>query len=61
MRCPKCKEECDREEVDVGVGVISGPWCCNSCGWSEDDDSNIEGGFIDIPGRFENGVVVPRK
>lgn len=34
MNCPKCKEECDRDEVDVGVGMIYGPFGC-PCGWSE--------------------------
>lgn len=36
MNCQKCGELCDRDEVDVGVGVIYGPWGCYSCGWSED-------------------------
>jgi hypothetical protein len=34
--CEKCGEECYRDEVDVGVGVIYGPWGCPCCGWSED-------------------------
>ena len=34
MNCPKCGEECDRDEVDVGVGMIYGPYGC-MCGWSE--------------------------
>jgi len=33
--CPKCGEECDRDSVDVGVGVIHGPYGCG-CGWSEE-------------------------
>lgn len=36
MNCPKCETPCDRDEVDVGVGVICGPWRCNGCGWSDD-------------------------
>ena len=37
MKCPECgNDECERDEVDVGVGVIHGPWGCPSCGWSED-------------------------
>lgn len=35
MNCPKCEEECYRDEVDVEVGVIHGPYGC-VCGWSED-------------------------
>jgi hypothetical protein len=37
MLCPKCGEECDRDEVDVGVGVLYGPWGCGCCGWSDDE------------------------
>lgn len=33
--CPHCGAPCDREAVDVGVGVIHGPWGCPDCGWSE--------------------------
>jgi hypothetical protein len=35
MLCPKCGEPCDRDEVDIEVGIIYGPWGC-VCGWSED-------------------------
>ena len=33
--CPKCDEPCERDDVDVGVGIIYGPWGCG-CGWSSD-------------------------
>ena len=36
LDCPKCGEACWREEVDVGVGIIYGPWGCECCGWSSD-------------------------
>lgn len=45
MNCERCGAPCDRDEVDVGVGVIYGPWGCYDCGWSEDpryDLQNIE-------------------
>ncbi|HYC44496.1 MAG TPA: hypothetical protein VED01_03330 [Burkholderiales bacterium] len=35
MKCPECGSECDRDSVDVGVGVIHGPYGCLGCGWSE--------------------------
>jgi hypothetical protein len=35
--CPKCGDDCWRESVDVGVGVIYGPYGC-SCGWSEHEE-----------------------
>ena len=41
MECPNCKEDCGRDEVDVGVGVIYGPWGCGCCGWSEDPRYNL--------------------
>lgn len=46
MDCPRCKSPCDQDSVDVGVGIIYGPWGCNTCGWSEDAryDSSIGGG-----------------
>jgi hypothetical protein len=33
---PHCGEPCDRDHVDVGIGVIYGPWGCANCGWSSD-------------------------
>jgi len=44
MKCPKCNEDCDREEVDVGVGIIYGPWGCPNCGWSEDEEYDLSTG-----------------
>lgn len=35
-RCPRCDEVLDRDGVDVGVGIIYGPWGCECCGWSSD-------------------------
>ena len=35
MTCPECGTLCERDEVDVGPGVICGPWSCLGCGWSE--------------------------
>jgi hypothetical protein len=36
--CPKCGEECNQDEVDVGVGIIYGPLGCYSCGWSDNPE-----------------------
>jgi hypothetical protein len=30
MSCPKCGDRCERDSVDVGVGVIRGPYGCPS-------------------------------
>ena len=43
MECPKCGEECMRDEVDVGVGVIYGPYGCY-CGWSESPEYDSSDG-----------------
>ena len=38
MNCPKCKGFCERDDVDIGVGVIYGPYGCPGCGWSENPE-----------------------
>lgn len=58
--CEKCGAECDRHEVDVGVGVIYGPWGCPGCGWSEDEQYDLtlrdavdeQGGAVDQYGAY---------
>ena len=42
MKCENCGAECGRDEVDVGVGIIYGPYGCG-CGWSEDERYNMLG------------------
>lgn len=44
MNCPKCSEECHRDSVNIGVGVISGPWGCPGCGWSEYPEYDLSEG-----------------
>jgi hypothetical protein len=43
MKCPKCNEDCERDSVDIGVGIIHGPYGCAMCGWSEDSDYDLSG------------------
>ena len=33
--CPKCGKELTCDEVDIGVGVMTGNYRCNFCGWNE--------------------------
>ena len=33
--CPECGGETHQDNLDVGVGVITGPRGCIECGWSE--------------------------
>lgn len=49
--CGNCgSTDTSREHVDVGIGIVWGPWGCPECGWSEDphysqlDGPTSEGG-----------------
>lgn len=44
MDCPECEFPCSRDFVDVGVGIIHGPWGCGNCGWSEDEKYDLRSG-----------------
>jgi hypothetical protein len=56
-----------RDSVDVGVGVIHGPWGCGNCGWSSDPEYDRRDG--DSPAQIEHpdafvdqyGGLTPRK
>ncbi len=39
MKCPKCGEELDCDEVDIGVGTLKGNYRCpnRDCGYSDQD------------------------
>lgn len=62
MKCPKCGcEECYRDDVNIGVGIIYGPWGCPACGWSECSEYDLsegrdpvdkQGGAIDQYGGY---------
>jgi len=43
MNCPKCGREAWRDEADVGVGIIYGPYGC-PCGWSESPEYDLSEG-----------------
>ena len=44
MKCPKCGGECERDEVDNGVGIEAcGPWGCPDCHWFETRESDLCG------------------
>lgn len=36
--CPRCGGPLERDEVDIGVGVQTGPAGCPSCFWTEGED-----------------------
>ncbi|MEU4558401.1 hypothetical protein AB0F72_08425 [Actinoplanes sp. NPDC023936] len=52
MICPNCGVMCDRDEADVGVGIIYGPWGCY-CGWSERAEYNLLDGPKLTPDGYE--------
>jgi hypothetical protein len=43
MDCPRCKLPAYRDEADVGVGIIFGPFGC-PCGWSESAEYDVSAG-----------------
>jgi len=52
-QCPHCGEQAQQDSVDVGVGVIFGPWGCSACGWSESEDYDGEfGGGVQVDGGY---------
>ncbi|KPM55764.1 hypothetical protein ACG83_10855 [Frankia sp. R43] len=50
--CPSCGDQCSRDEADVGIGTIYGPWACY-CGWSGDPRYDVRDGA-----RTERGYAV---
>jgi hypothetical protein len=51
MKCPKCGNGCHRDTVDIGVGVIHGPWGCPNCAWSSDPEYDFSSG----KSKYKNG------
>lgn len=49
MKCPKCGGECWRDDVDIGVGTLHGPWNCRDCSWTSRNEEP-EMGDLDIGG-----------
>ena len=44
QNCPHCGEECCRDDVNVGIGIMYGPWGCPNCGWSEYEEHDSREG-----------------
>lgn len=60
MNCEKCGEPCDRDEVNVGVGMIYGPWGCSYCGWSEDERYDCSNGPPPAQADYPNHTIDSR-
>ncbi|NKJ03107.1 hypothetical protein FHT29_000052 [Rhizobium sp. SG741] len=61
--CPRCGDGAWRDSVDVGVGVIHGPYGC-ACGWSESEKYDLEfGGGLQANGSYldmQGGLLTAR-
>ncbi len=56
MKCSECgSPNCSRDEVDIGVGTMYGPWHCLDCGWAEPGADY--GLSEDDPRYFADGVL----
>lgn len=44
MNCQKCGTVCERDSVDIGVGVMHGPYGCPNCRWSEAEEFDLSDG-----------------
>lgn len=55
MRCPRCGGPCDRDEADVGIGVIGGPWGCPACHWIEGEGA-LDDYVVPSPARKRDEV-----
>jgi hypothetical protein len=42
-KCPQCGGDLERDEADVGVGVIYGPAGCPACFWVEPESDLLAG------------------
>lgn len=61
MKCPKCNNDCCRDEVHNGVAMLYGPYGCPNCYWSESEEYDLstgknpldeKGGAIDQYGNY---------
>jgi len=60
-QCPNCgSKDVDRESVDVGVGIIYGPYGCFDCGWSEWSDWDKSQGPARIQKEYPNHITDSR-
>jgi hypothetical protein len=57
--CTCGSTDCWREEVDIGVGTMMGPWRCNACGITHRDalveglDMLEEDGVLDLEDQLD--------
>jgi len=47
--CPICGSDLNYDEVDIGVGIQTGNYRCDCCGWTPDSDEPVTGAFDGEP------------
>lgn len=52
LTCPQCGNPCDRDEVDIGVGIQYGPGSCQECGWVEGQEVKTIEELLAMGGKF---------
>lgn len=59
--CPNCGDDgsLDRESVDVGVGILYGPWGCFSCGWSSEKRFDRSNGAAEADAEYPDHILTP--
>lgn len=50
-KCPVCDSNLSYDEVDIGVGVQTGNYRCDCCGWSPERDN--EDYWEEVTGKFD--------
>lgn len=51
--CSCGSSDCWREEVDIGVGTMYGPWRCNACGVTHRDQLDADMEMIEEEGPMD--------
>ena len=45
ITCPVCASPLNYDEVDIGVGIQTGNYRCDCCGWSPEQDDEEEASY----------------
>lgn len=45
--CPTCDSELNYDEVDIGVGVQTGNYRCDNCGWTPEQEDAYLGSLVE--------------
>jgi len=59
--CTCGSNDCWREEVDIGVGTMFGPWNCNACGRTHRDAQDAAIAEMVDDAEFMEGADIDRE